>query len=944
MGLEIEKPARTAEAEAALEALAQFANLKSTARLCLLPEVALVQLHQLQQRARDEGVGSDVESSGGEVDDEDESPSNSSKLRLLPTTTRAGAATTNTTTTASPSQDDRRSRKMNTRKKTSPKKRQEDPCRSIKSMLRYILRRWEADFVTWSTRHVFAAGFRKNTATEKARLDLLETQETLSQRRKQEEYRKHERQLGEQIKDALDSALAAYRHYSFFRNTLDVYAVKSEDDEGEQVGDSTMINQEQGEANNEGEGEQEVLELQEHEDFLEEEDYMDNMQVCEDEDERQRPPVFPPLRYQSPDQRQGVVTGMEIDSSDANVKDQVVDLSPDEYPAISDAVRSQLPRTGAVATAVEGKLQLNSGQAVEQKSSKMGRKKATTSPNKKPPTKPPTRTPSPTKINASPMKRSPPSSGAAERNYCAICAESDLSLDEMGITPCAHVFCMVCLSQMVEQNQKCAICRHPLNEQDILSLRDEVDQLTQRTSADHGGLFPGSVLAENERERAQILMDHKRISIYGNAGRQRFSYQFLARERLLQGLVESAGARQEHKAGNRLRARMFLSENERKFSGTAALKSRRDEMRAAIEAGENFLSAKMKSEVDLEQGDGNEQDEHQHRAKKQKLMPNECNNGGASSSTLLGTGDKEFVDRGLRNVRGGHQSQHQLHARGNPRDLLSQLDADDDLTSCTVVVEQQETTTWNGGTKINVVSSGGPSAASGNMPKPNASSTARFGPPRPLAKLPPAAANIAQQHGSKMEKLAELLVKIKTEDPEAKILVYSQWESLKRKIALALRCLSTGSTTTSASARSTGGGSANHANVVNKPCTAATSSTSSTTKRVPGIHSVAFGGGVNRKARILRQFADVEPGKRSADVLILSLEIAASGLNLLLANHVVFVHPLSLPSLSEVRAVEAQAIGRVRRPGQAREAVHAWRLASLDPIEGELVRERVKIN
>lgn len=43
-----------------------------------------------------------------------------------------------------------------------------------------------------------------------------------------------------------------------------------------------------------------------------------------------------------------------------------------------------------------------------------------------------------------------------------LCFQENLELEQLGITPCAHYFCLPCLTQQVERNQRCGVCRHPL--------------------------------------------------------------------------------------------------------------------------------------------------------------------------------------------------------------------------------------------------------------------------------------------------------------------------------------------------------------------------------------------------------------------------------------------------------------------------------------------------
>ena len=42
------------------------------------------------------------------------------------------------------------------------------------------------------------------------------------------------------------------------------------------------------------------------------------------------------------------------------------------------------------------------------------------------------------------------------------CFQENLELEQLGITPWAHYFCLPCLTQQVERTQRCGVCRHPL--------------------------------------------------------------------------------------------------------------------------------------------------------------------------------------------------------------------------------------------------------------------------------------------------------------------------------------------------------------------------------------------------------------------------------------------------------------------------------------------------
>ena len=51
-----------------------------------------------------------------------------------------------------------------------------------------------------------------------------------------------------------------------------------------------------------------------------------------------------------------------------------------------------------------------------------------------------------------------------------LCFQENLELEQLGITPCAHYFCLPCLTQQVERNQRCGVCRHPLKSLGLSSL------------------------------------------------------------------------------------------------------------------------------------------------------------------------------------------------------------------------------------------------------------------------------------------------------------------------------------------------------------------------------------------------------------------------------------------------------------------------------------------
>ncbi|CAK0829206.1 unnamed protein product, partial [Prorocentrum cordatum] len=71
---------------------------------------------------------------------------------------------------------------------------------------------------------------------------------------------------------------------------------------------------------------------------------------------------------------------------------------------------------------------------------------------------------------------------------CSICYDEGLKLEELGITPCAHVFCLNCLREQITRLGKCGICRHELKPEDARPLRREIqDQASEKEAPD--GIF-----------------------------------------------------------------------------------------------------------------------------------------------------------------------------------------------------------------------------------------------------------------------------------------------------------------------------------------------------------------------------------------------------------------------------------------------------------------------
>ena len=145
--------------------------------------------------------------------------------------------------------------------------------------------------------------------------------------------------------------------------------------------------------------------------------------------------------------------------------------------------------------------------------------------------------------------------------------------------------------------------------------------------------------------------------------------------------------------------------------------------------------------------------------------------------------------------------------------------------------------------------------------------------------------------GAKLQHLVDL---IHTIPPKERILVFTQWDDLAGKVGQAL----------------TAG----------------------------GIPHVIFSGSVKSRANTLDMFQNSDA--KTARVLLLKMnDASAAGSNLTTANHAIFLGPLFTPTLLNYRAVETQAIGRVRRYGQLRK-VHIHRLLALDTIDVRIFNDR----
>lgn len=103
-----------------------------------------------------------------------------------------------------------------------------------------------------------------------------------------------------------------------------------------------------------------------------------------------------------------------------------------------------------------------------------------------------------------------------------------------------------------------------------------------------------------------------------------------------------------------------------------------------------------------------------------------------------------------------------------------------------------------------------------------------------------------------------------------------------------------------------------------------------------GIGVAEVRGTVIQKTKVMDSMQE-EGGPR---VLLLNLaDESASGANLTLCNHAIFVHPMLAHSQEHYTACETQAIGRIRRYGQNK-VVHIWRYIVENTIDQKIFDER----
>jgi hypothetical protein len=154
------------------------------------------------------------------------------------------------------------------------------------------------------------------------------------------------------------------------------------------------------------------------------------------------------------------------------------------------------------------------------------------------------------------------------------------------------------------------------------------------------------------------------------------------------------------------------------------------------------------------------------------------------------------------------------------------------------------------------------------------------------------AAASSTEYGSRFEALRNYVTQVKAEDPTAQFVVFSEWDKELKKQATLL-------------------------------------------STEAGLRCAQIKGNTSTCSHHVQQFKNKE-----VDVIFLSLQSMASGLNLETANHVVLLTPLGQP-FDRACQIERQAIGRCHRVGQTR-MVHVRHILVRNSLEQEIYEEKCK--
>ncbi|KZT54292.1 hypothetical protein CALCODRAFT_17501 [Calocera cornea HHB12733] len=105
-------------------------------------------------------------------------------------------------------------------------------------------------------------------------------------------------------------------------------------------------------------------------------------------------------------------------------------------------------------------------------------------------------------------------------------------------------------------------------------------------------------------------------------------------------------------------------------------------------------------------------------------------------------------------------------------------------------------------------------------------------------------------------------------------------------------------------------------------------------------HNISFlqiRGSASQKSKALQQFQN--PNASEKVLLLNVMDESASGANLTVANHAIFISPLLAPSQEIYEANETQAIGRLQRFGQTK-LVHVYRFLTTNSIDITIFEDR----
>ncbi|KAG0590383.1 hypothetical protein M758_1G090700 [Ceratodon purpureus] len=148
------------------------------------------------------------------------------------------------------------------------------------------------------------------------------------------------------------------------------------------------------------------------------------------------------------------------------------------------------------------------------------------------------------------------------------------------------------------------------------------------------------------------------------------------------------------------------------------------------------------------------------------------------------------------------------------------------------------------------------------------------------------ASSVKGSYGTKLEAVIRRILRLKSEDPDTKVLVFSEWQGVLDVVEHAL------TTNHITYARVKGGGP---------------TQMNAAISRFRGVESDPT---ASKKSG--KKLAKVDETQGPVQVLLMPIKLGANGLNLVEAQHVILLEPLLNPSM------EAQAINRVHRIGQTR--------------------------